>query len=312
MNRFLLIAIAFIGVTTANPFISPQAFGELEALRTEHFVIQTDVEREKRQYYARLCEGFYGYIAANFFVPELRGPLTVYVFRNAAGYERFRAQTEKSPETPYGFYDSQQYFVAISTETGIGTTLHELAHPMLEGFLKRHVPWINEGFPMFFEKTLGYINAQGVLRASFGYFSPWRFRETKKVIEQIHFPEYLRDFDRESDQGKFKSAGRSLALFLHKRGLLKRYLYALRDDPSDQYGDQTLERVFRLPLNEIETHWKRWFLASQQDPDVDLVQESIIFNSAADWEQWLRSQQPPLVWNEGEAIYKIRENNRSQ
>lgn len=268
--------------------------------KTGHFHIYTDVDEASLDYYEHFFEGFYDYFNREYFEIGQSRPLKVYLFKGAESYSPF-AESVRGLRTPYGFYMGPwANTIVVNRESGLGTTTHELVHHFIRtSFVRRPPKWVDEGIATFFEKFIGHIGEDGKLTISFGYFSNWRFPETKRLAKWLSI-EGLVTLE-EPDQ----SAARSLMLFLHKKGLFKQFVREMSVQKNDPTGELTLQKVYGKSIPDIEREWKDWVMAQPIDKDVTLVPRAFVLPER-EWQQWWQLNQSRLYWSEAEQIYRAR------
>jgi hypothetical protein len=190
--------------------------------------------------------------------------------------------------------------IVVNGESGLGTTTHELVHHFTRtSFARRPAKWVQEGIAVFFEKFIGHFDEDGKLIISFGYFSNWRFPETKKLVKWLSLDDMV--LAKEPDQS---SAG-ALMLFLHKKGLFREFVKQLSKVTDDPNSVRTLEKVYGKPLSEIGKDLKDWINAQPIDADVGLVEKSFVL-PADKWQIWLKRNNSRLYWSEAEQIYRVK------
>jgi ankyrin repeat protein len=265
---------------------------------TEHLHIYTDLSEEELRFYANFFEEFILHFRQNYLALSKERPLTVYLFGNMQSYASYSEQ-HKAPRTPFGYYLGKFNVMVVNLDSGLGTATHELVHHLLkEGSVKPCPYWVQEGVAEFFEKFLGYIDDQGKLHISFGYFSNWRFPETKGRIDEVSLSTLV--LDPYADSGV-----RSFILFLHKKGLLKPFLRELDLREGDPYGLAALKRVSGVDLMSLEREWKEWIRSQPIDDNVLLVQKSFV-KTQQDWNLWWKTNRNRLYWDEEEQMYFVK------
>jgi hypothetical protein len=268
--------------------------------KTEHFHIYTDVDDASLNYYEHFFEGFYSYINKEYFEIGQKRPLKVYLFNDVSSYGWF-VLASRGPRTPYGFYMGPwANIIVVNRQSGLGTATHELVHHYIRtSFVRRPAKWAEEGICVFFEKFIGYLDENGKLHISFGYFSNWRFPIVKRLVKWLSLGDLVSA--KEPDQS---NAG-ALMLFLHKKGLFKEFVRQLSMATDDPNCVGTLERVYGKPLSGIEKDLQEWVGQQPIDGDVNLVQQSFVL-SANDWQIWWQRNSSRLYWDEAEQVYRTR------
>ena len=247
-----------------SPFPVPESLPRERT--TKHVHIYTDLGEEDLDFYVNFFEGFIIYFRENYLAFSQK-PLTMYLFGNMQSYTSY-SERHEAPRTPFGYYLGEFNLIVVNLESGVGTATHELVHHLVhKGSAKPCPHWANEGIATFFEKFIGYLDDGGKLHISFGYFSNWRFPITKAEVDSISLRRLVRV---PNDQ----CSARSLMLFLHKKGVFKRFIHELSVCEDDRNGLITLERVYGKDLYELEKEWKDWIRSRPIDANVLLVQRS--------------------------------------
>lgn len=265
---------------------------------TRHFEIYSDLDTEQLEFHAQFFEGFASYFANGYFEAQQDRRLGIFLFKRSADYESFCVRHFGEIPSPYGFYLGSQEIAVFNRERGLGTATHELVHHFVNKGFERNCPvWVDEGFAMFFEKFLGHVDADGKLHISFGYFSNWRFPQTKDQISALTLDDLF--------EMRHKSAVRSFFLYLHRQGAMKGFVDAVR---LGQYETPqiALERLLGSSLSEIEQDWKEWVGGQPIDANVNLVQSAFVLPQAQ-WDQWWRNAQKDIYWDETDKLFKAVE-----
>jgi hypothetical protein len=267
--------------------------------KTKHLKIYTNLGTENTRYYTDVFEGFFDYFNSHYFEIGQKKRLKVYLFGDPYTYDTF-VKTFKG-YTPYGFYmGPADNIIVVNCDSGLGTATHELVHHFIAtSFETRPPKWIDEGIATFFEKFIGHLDAEGNLEISFGYFSNWRFPQTKSRADSLSIRRLIASTD--PDQ----CAARSLMLFLHKKGLFRECIKGWKNAKDPSAAVEVLTAVYGGSLDEIETDWKAWVNAQPVDVDVMLVPSAFILTDS-EWQQWWQSNQARLYWSEDEKIYRVR------
>jgi hypothetical protein len=286
-----------LGIATARYLPPPASLPVLK--ETEHFAIHTNLGPGELEHCARFFEGFVGEFERRYFPVEQRRRLRMFLFADAASYRAW--VRERYPSySPYGFYLNRSNVIVVNLESGLGTATHELVHHFVAVAFREPPPtWVNEGFATFFEKFIARLDQYGRLEISLGYFSNWRFPATKRRVEKLSLAELAASED--VDQ----CAARSLALFLHRGGLLERFVDRVRvaRGAGDCLG--LLEEVCGKPRAEVEREWKDWVRAQPLDADVLLVPRAFCKNPQ-EWDAWWAANRERLYLDEELGIYRVR------
>lgn len=286
------LAIVLLGSTEDD-------FGLPLVRHTEHFEIHTDLEPGSLDHYVRVFEGFFDVFDERFYRITQPRPLRMFLFSTAADYLAFRDEHFPRNSTPYGFFVASRNLIVVNLSSGLGTATHELVHHFCRvSFVRRPPTWVDEGFASFFEKFIGYLDKNGKLHISFGYFSNWRFPDTKSRLKTLTLRK-LAAFT-SADQG----AARSVMLFLHRHGLLVKFINrARRGCRSDCLSE--LSQVSGLDLGSFEREWKAWIASQPIDNDVKMVPWAFV-TPAEDFETWWKRNKSWLEWSDEQQRYLPR------
>ncbi len=267
------------------------------SLTTKHFHVYTDLAPDPARFYATFFEEFTAYFQTHFFNFSQNDLLNVYLFRTSLRYE-FYNRKYQGFHTPYGYYHPKKNLVVVNLSSGLGTATHELVHHFIaQGFTQAACPeWIGEGLAMFFEKFIAHFDPDGRLVISVGYFSNWRFPQTKRMIDKVTFQDLVRY--------KHPSPVRDFILFLHRKGLLKKFIEQLQARHNDPDGIRTLEAVSGQKIPALVEAWKAWVRAQPIDGNVRLIGQSFV-KEHSDWLAWLRARSGRLVWDSTLEIYRV-------
>lgn len=222
------------------------------------FVVVGDESPERvRAHAAGTVRWAVEHLKKDFFVKDPSRILTIWLFGTAASYEEaVRRDFYNSPDTPYGFYSSDNHALVMNISTGGGTLVHEIVHPFVEANVPNCPAWINEGLGSLFEQS-GERNGHII------GLTNWRLGGLQRAIKRGVVPSFQtlthttnQQFYGE-DPGTNYSQSRYLFHYLQERGQLldfwKMYLVDRTTDPS---GYTTLTKV--LGESDLEIFKKRW------------------------------------------------------
>ena len=294
-----LIAVLFFWYR-GRPLPAPASL--VNRIESQYFQIYTDLADEQAEFYAAFFKEFYRYFESNYFPIHQKKRLKIFLFGTTASYRAYVEQKFKN-FTPYGSYLGRRYnTIVVNLDSGLGTATHELVHHfMATANLDYYSDWISEGFPAFFEKFIGYLDTEGKLHISFGYFSNWRFPLTKSAIDQYTLDALFKTTN--------QNIARSFNLFLHRQGYLTEYIQALHIGEGKADPIKTLETVYGADLDTIENKWKEWVKAQPIDADVNLVKQSFVL-SYPQWSRWWNQNREFLVWNEENQLYVVAQTDK--
>jgi len=292
----LIGAVIAASISRLLPWTRPDLLPR--EIETKHFHIYTDLEPDSARFYADFFEGFTVYFKKYYFDFHQNQRLTVYLFSTTLRYELHNRKS-RGPSTPYGYYcGPEENLIVVNLASGLGTATHELVHHFVaKGFTRETCPqWVNEGFAMFFEKFIAYFDTQGKLMISLGYYSNWRFPQTKRLIKKIRFAD-LTNY-------RYDSPIRDFMLFLHRKGLLEKFINRMIERRGDPTGKVTLQTVCRKDIPTMVDEWKAWVRSQPIDGNVRLVKQAFV-KTAKEWESWQRANRGKIHWDERLHIYVV-------
>ena len=265
-----------------RPLPTPASLGN--SVESPYYEVYTDLDGGQAEFYTTFFNEFFRYFEREYFPVHQGKKLKVFLFGNPAAYREY---VEKKFKT-----------IVINHASGLGTATHELVHHfMATADLDYYPDWISEGFPAFFEKFIGYIDPDGRLHISLGYFSNWRFPLTKKVIDQYTMEALFKTRD--------QSVARSFNLFLHKHRHLNRFIQTLYTERGKADPIKTLEAVYGADLKTIEGEWKSWVRSQPLDANVKLVNRSFVLPYEK-WVSWWEMNRENLTWDDEKRLYVVR------
>ncbi len=172
-----------------------------------------------------------------------------------------------------GFYSRAAHMLVART---VGMTLvHEFTHALhyadQDGLGQQHPIWVSEGLATLFE-TSAVIDGRAVPQPNRRLNLLQHLLRKRREIPLDELLAYShRKFMRNSMTAYAQS--RYLMMYLHRRGLLKRwydaYTAGYEEDPN---GGKALEAVLDQPLDEAQRDWRNWVLA-QRPPVLRLPAE---------------------------------------
>jgi hypothetical protein len=178
----VVVALVVAFMRSANAATDPAGFS---VLRTRHYHIHTDLDRELAEDLARRMDGMYDEYKrrlANFEAEQQASPMHVYLFRRQQDYLRFTGERWRNSG---GVYMSGRNLLAAFLE-GQGrdalrrTLQHEAFHQFAHRVISPNMPvWLNEGMAQLFEE--GIWTGDGFL---LGQVPPRRVRQLQADIKK--------------------------------------------------------------------------------------------------------------------------------
>lgn len=197
-----------------------------------------------------------------FFEKDPTEPVPVWIFRDADSYDRHvEAWLGRTPHTPYGFADPSGLYMNI--DTGGGTLVHEMVHPLMWANFPKAPPWYNEGLASLFEAAM---ERDGVIAGMLN----WRLPTLEAAIERgrlLPFDALLgmdaAVFYDQRISGTNYAQARYLLYHLQEEGKLLAFHRAFRANVAwDPSGEATLKAVLgERDLRAFQRRWERAALA---------------------------------------------------
>lgn len=269
-------------------------------VETRRCAIHTNYAETEAVARGRFYDAFFDWFEERYYRIEQKQPLTVYLFDNTKDFAWYRDHVGTDPEAA-SFYVQSQNLAAIDGTLGPGVAAHELAHHFMHvGFGGSPAPCVSEGFASFFESFAGYLDDDGRLTLSVGYFHLSRLQGAKWEFEKEPDLESLM-------KGEKADYPLSLALmlYLNRKGLFRNYVLALREAKNDAHGIRTLEAVTGRPLEEIEEEWKDLTHALSLGSNLALPIMGAVYESREEWDDWIESNRFRFQWDAERGAWDI-------
>jgi hypothetical protein len=205
--------------------------------------IRWAVDRLKRQYFSKNPDHV----------------INIWLFKDKPSYEQnVRDIFGRRPHTPFGYYSPSEKALVMNIDTGGGTLVHEIVHPLVAANFPDCPSWLNEGLGSLYEQC-------STNNGRIWGLTNWRLRGLHEALqdEEYEMPTFetlcgttTREFYNE-DPGTNYAQARYLLYYLQEEGLLEKYYHEFRrsakDDPT---GYETLKRV--LGEEDMEAFQKKW------------------------------------------------------
>ena len=202
------------------------------------------------------------HLKADFFTKDTDDIIDVWLFKDKESYEKHaRSIFGDTPDTPYGYYSSTHKALIMNIQTGGGTLVHEIVHPLMRANFPDCPTWFNEGLASLYEQCEekgGHICGR----------TNWRLDGLQKAIRAGGLASF-KDLTATTD-GQFYREGRGdnyaqaryLCLYLQERGLLVKLFHEFvarhKDDPT---GYKTLQSVLgETDMAAFQKRWEAWVL----------------------------------------------------
>jgi len=192
-----------------------------------------------------------------YFTRDPERVLEIWLFASRDSYRHHtKAIFNDEPDTPYGYYSSDDDALIMNISTGGGTLVHEIVHPYIEANFPNCPSWFNEGLGSLYEASSdrdGHI--VGVTN--------WRLPGLQEALRANAVPSFrtltattTEEFYDE-DPGSNYSQARYLLYYLQENGLLHDYYDQFyRNRRRDPTGYKTLVKV--LGEKDMNAFFRRW------------------------------------------------------
>jgi len=185
--------------------------------------------------------------------------LVIWLFRNITTYKAGAKKFfDDTPETPYGYYSSDDNALIMNIGPGAGTLSHELVHPYIEANFPDAPSWFNEGLASLYEQP----------RERDGHMwgtTNWRLPGLTAMIKAKSLPTLKallstsRDGFYEAEFDAYAYA-RFLCQYLQDKGKLREFYKAFLVD-KDHTGVTSLEKIVGKSLEELQPEFNKWALS---------------------------------------------------
>jgi len=194
----------------------------------------------------------------DFFDKKPTEPIKIYLFRDAASYERqVAALTGHKPTTPYGFFMPGERTMMMNIGTGGGTLVHELTHSLTWPDWPSCPTWLLEGLGSLFEQC--EFSDGGHLRGLVNWRLPVLLRGGFTPLDKLVG---MTDAEfRGQASGVHYANARYLCQYLQERGLLIKFYKTFRDAHAagtDKTGWESFKGVIGEPPDQFERKWQAW------------------------------------------------------
>jgi len=187
--------------------------------------------------------------------------INIWLFRDKSSYDQNTVDIfGQHPTTPFGYYSARHKALVMNIETGGGTLVHEIVHPLVAANFPGCPSWLNEGLGSLYEQCQdrkGHIHG----------LTNWRLRGLHEALkdEKYKMPTFeeltstsTRAFY-EEDPGTNYAQARYLLYYLQEQGLLVKFYHEFRrsaqDDPT---GYATLCKVLGRKKEDMDAFQKEW------------------------------------------------------
>jgi hypothetical protein len=270
------LAAAVLVLYTANAAFAAPTREQLDARKSElekklakqgftvvvspPFVVVGDESAKKVSSRVSFVNWVLDLIEKDFFAKKPDKVIEIWLFRNEKTY---RAGAKKffddEPETPYGYYSSQDDALVMNIGPGAGTLSHELVHPYIEANFPDAPSWFNEGLASLYEQP----------RERDGHMwgtTNWRLPGLQSMIHAKKLPSLesllstTRDgfYDASFDAYAY---ARFLCQYLQDHGKLIEFYKKFSTDTKDLTGKAAMEAVLGQDLASFQPVFEKWAMS---------------------------------------------------
>ena len=265
-----LFVLAFAGTAVAAPTKEEleKRKGELEKKLDKQgfrvmveapFVVIGDESLAKVKSRANFVRWVVKLIEADYFSKQPDKIIEIWLFKNKSTYMKGAKKFfDDEPNTPFGYYSSEDNALVMNIGPGAGTLSHELVHPYIEANFPNSPSWFNEGLASLYEQP----------RERDGHMwgtTNWRLPGLTKMIKDKKLPKLetllstTRDGFYEAEFDSYAYA-RFLCQYLQDNGKLRDFYKKFVADEKDSTGKAALEAVLEMKLEEFQPIFNKWAL----------------------------------------------------
>lgn len=223
------------------------------------FVIVGDESPAKVKSRASFVRWVIKLIEADYFAKQPEKIIEIWLFRNEKTYRKGAKKFfDDEPNTPFGYYSSEDDALVMNIGPGAGTLSHELVHPYIEANFPLAPSWFNEGLASLYEQPR---EREGHMWGT----TNWRLPGLQSMIKRKSLPSLktmlasTRDGFYEADYDAYAYA-RFLCQYLQDHGKLRDFYKKFVAD-KDTTGQAALEAVLEMKLADFEPVFQKWALS---------------------------------------------------
>ena len=226
---------------------------------TAPFVVVGDESAPKVRSRVNFVDWVVRLIEKDYFDKQPDKILVIWLFRNITTYKAGAKKFfDDTPDTPYGYYSSEDNALIMNIGPGAGTLSHELVHPYIEANFPDAPSWFNEGLASLYEQP----------RERDGHMwgtTNWRLPGLTAMIKAKTLPP-LKSLLSTSRDGFYEATfdayayARFLCQYLQDKGKLQAFYRAFLVD-KDHTGVTSLEKILGMSLEEFQPEFNRWALS---------------------------------------------------
>jgi len=226
---------------------------------TPPFVVVGDESAPKVRSRVNFVDWVVRLIEQDYFDKQPDKILVIWLFRNITTYKAGAKKFfDDTPDTPYGYYSSDDNALIMNIGPGAGTLSHELVHPYIEANFPDAPSWFNEGLASLYEQP----------RERDGHMwgtTNWRLPGLTEMIKKKTLPS-LKTLLSTSRDGFYEAEfdayayARFLCQYLQDKGKLRDFYKAFLLD-KDHTGVSSLEKIVGKSLEEFQPEFNKWALS---------------------------------------------------
>jgi len=223
------------------------------------FVIVTDEPGAALTRRVNFVKWTTGLIEKDFFTKRPNKLIEIWLFKNEATYRKgAKKWFNDEPETPYGYYSTEDDALVMNIGPGAGTLSHELVHPYMEENFPNVPSWFNEGLASLYEQP----------REKDGHMwgtTNWRLPGLVRMINNKTIPsvakllETTRDGFYDAPYDSYAYA-RFLCQYLQDTGKLRDFYKKFLADTKDRTGKTALAATVGMDLDKFDVVFRKWVM----------------------------------------------------
>jgi len=242
--------------------LTPRTIAEFQIVLEKPFVvIGDDSASAVRRHAQGTVRWAVDRLKQDYFSQDPDHVINIWLFQDKSSYEQNTVDIfGRRPHTPFGYYSARHKALVMNIETGGGTLVHEIVHPLVAANFPGCPSWLNEGLGSLYEQCQdrnGHIHG----------LTNWRLHGLHEALkdENYKMPTFeelsstsTREFY-EEDRGTNYAQARYLLYYLQEQGLLVTFYHEFRrsaqDDPT---GYATLCKVLGRKKEDMDAFQKEW------------------------------------------------------
>ena len=197
-------------------------------------------------------------LEAEYFKSRPAKLIEIWLFKNEKTYRKGAKKFfDDEPNTPYGYYSSEDNALVMNIGPGAGTLSHELVHPYIEANFPASPSWFNEGLASLYEQPR---EKEGHMWGT----TNWRLPGLTRMIKDKSVPTVKalittsRDgfYDAEYDSYAY---ARFLCQYLQDHGKLRDFYKKFHaDQKKDPTGKASLAAIIGTDLASFDVVFRKW------------------------------------------------------